>query len=196
MPRLANPFDPFGFFSSGPMALMQVGLELMQAWQRALLPMLALPTRSLSSVDLMRPWQFAGFIPQVDARVTPAASNRNPTPAAMPVIPAAADDRLAMEAELARKQGRANPWLGCLQGVQVVYPETPVLAEKAAGDVPVLDAVVKKARVAKPKASATAVSAPAKKAAATTAAATKSTPVTASAGKQKVAAKAKTTTRK
>jgi hypothetical protein len=195
MSRPANPFDPFGFFSSGPMAMMQVGLELMQAWQRALMPMLALPTRSLSRVDLMRPWQFAGFIPQVDARVTPAASNRNVTPPAMPVKLAAVDDRLAMEAELARKQGRTNPWLGCLQGVQVVYPETPVVADKAASDVPVLDAMVKKARAAKPKASATAVSAPAKKTAASKAAA-KSTPVTASAGKQKAAAKAKATTRK
>lgn len=167
MSRPVNPFDPFGFFAAGPFAMFQAGLEMMQVWQRAMLPMLSLPPRPTQRPgQIISPWQFAGLIPRVDSRVTPVTSDRAaarpPAPARLPD----ADERQSVEAQIALRQGRADPWLGCLQGAEIVYPEVPAVEDKPSVDRPVLDSVVDQARIVKPRAAVVAKTAPAKKAAA------------------------------
>lgn len=158
MSRVVNPFDPFGLLSGGPLAMFRAGLDFVQTWQRSMLPLLSLSARSISAFGIASPWKFAGFIPQVDARATPTAAKREAEPTALRA------DRLSVEAQIAQRQGRESPSLGCMQGVTVVYPEVREVERPAPPPAaPVLDALVSRARVAKPKATVAVKAEPAAK---------------------------------
>lgn len=150
-----NLLDPFGLLTGGSMAAWQLGWRMLEVWQRAWLPLVdsmlsagaparqplplfpTLPFVPVAPLTALFP--FADIFPRVEARLTPIPGQAGDEPAArlsmrvqMPEIPGAmAAEQLSIEALIARKQGRESAWLGCLQGVKVVYPKADSLPQPA-----------------------------------------------------------------
>lgn len=128
----SNPFDPFGFITGGPLAFWNIGWRMMEAWQKAWLPLLGggapgLPM--LPALSPLAPWiPGPNLWPQIEARLTPIAGESGNDAARLsmrvqvPAFGGGREERLAVEALIARQQGREVPWLGCLNGANVVYP--------------------------------------------------------------------------
>lgn len=135
--KFVSPFDPLTFWAQGPWMFFNIGVRFMQTWQDECFSRLRLTSE----------------LPKMAPKTVPVV--RPPV--------AAGSEIQQLNAEIAARQGRETPLLGCLQGVQVVGGPAPV-DEVRSPAVPVAKPAVAKAVVAKASKVA-AVKAPAAKAA-------------------------------